>query len=198
MISLFAGLLGCATDDVTDSTTAAVDGTSVGFMEPCTSNVDCLSNRCVNYGFPNGSFCSHTCSISLNDCEAPSRGCSPGGICSYPGNWRTGLPAGRTHFAQQSSTCRIPGTGVVIRPAQTLSGYWVDVGIPSDPTEASRDGGTVWLDGTWSWSRTFRTLASQPESEHLVGTINGATMTVDYWYSGFQSRSCPSQTFVIQ
>lgn len=90
-LALGSGIVGvvaaCGSEDpppvTTDGGSSTVTGT-LGFLEPCTENAQCMSNLCYRYNMANvGMRCSKTCTpaTAATDCPAPSSGCNGMGVC---------------------------------------------------------------------------------------------------------------------
>ena len=70
----------------TDSGTKTSTG-STAFLEPCSTNTDCISGLCFTYNEAAiGKRCSKTCmaATAATDCPAPSAGCNGMGVCKHP------------------------------------------------------------------------------------------------------------------
>ena len=66
------------TDAGTMSST--ITGT-IGFLEPCTTNEECMTGLCYRYNMATvGLRCTKTCTGPA-DCPAPSSGCNNMGVC---------------------------------------------------------------------------------------------------------------------
>ncbi len=90
-LALGSGIVGvvaaCGEDTTTpvgnDGGTSTVTG-SIGFLEPCTANAECMTGLCYRYNMATvGMRCSKTCTMATAaaDCPAPSSGCNNMGVC---------------------------------------------------------------------------------------------------------------------